>query len=129
MKRLASATEKSAARFFQNPVVSRELPARPMDNANWKNVGNATTARVASVQYNALPGNSSQPQSSITNVAVSVRLRRRLSKIFQREMMDSGLGTILPKKLGTFGSSQNTICQSPRTQRCFLLLNALICEG
>src|SRR3984893_9802497 len=129
MKRFASAEVKSAAIFFQNPAVSKPRPARAIDNANCTNVGKAITPSVASVQYNALPGNSSHPQSSITNVAVSVRLRRRLSRIFHREIIEIGLGTILPKKLGTFGSSQNTICQSPRTQRCFLRLNALMCEG
>jgi oligopeptidase B len=44
------------------------------------------------------------------------RLRRRLSKIFQRESSESGL-FCQPPAVGTHGNSHGRICQSPRVQR------------
>ena len=46
------------------------------------------------------------------------RLRRRLSRIFQRPISGSGL-RLRPWRDGTNGNSQNRICQSPRIQRCW----------
>ena len=48
----------------------------------------------------------------------STRLRRRLSRIFHREMVLMGLATNLPDSSGTRPKSHCAICQSPRTQRC-----------
>src|SRR6266404_9353986 len=129
MNRFACDTPKSAPRFVQNADVSSAPRARAMVSANCVYVGNASIARVTRVQYSGCLGEKSQLLRSITNIAISVRLRRRLSNIFQREMIDSGLCTIFPKKSGTRGNSQKMICQSPRTQRCFLRLNALMCDG
>ena len=44
--------------------------------------------------------------------------RRRLSKIFQREMVEMGLRTYRPDSSGTRENIHWAICQSPRTQRC-----------
>ena len=49
----------------------------------------------------------------------STRLRRRLSRIFQREIVLMGFATSLPDSSGTRPKSHGAICQSPRTQRCF----------
>ena len=60
----------------------------------------------------------SQPNKSNAKVAGSTRLRRRLSKIFQRETSEIGFRTFTPASSGTRSVSHSTICQSPRSQRC-----------
>src|SRR6188472_3152022 len=62
-------------------------------------------------------GVQNQPIRRRAMVAGGTRLRRRLSKIFQRLKTESGLGSILPPPTGTQDLSQSIICQSPRTQR------------
>ena len=57
--------------------------------------------------------------------AAAVRLRLRLSAIFQRDRSESGFGRGRPSGPGTPGSSQRAICQSPRVQRCLRLTSAL----
>ena len=51
----------------------------------------------ATVQWTGPPGRKNQPANNNTKVEVSVRLRRRLSRIFQREIRLSGFEAILPK--------------------------------
>ena len=55
------------------------------------------STRVATVQRSGPPGRKNQPASSSANVDISIRLRRKLSRIFQREITLSGFGVILPK--------------------------------
>src|ERR1700730_8320259 len=94
--------------------------ARPKLNSNCTNTGTSINDSVTTVQYKGEPGRKSQPETSNKKVIGSIRLRRRLSNIFQREMMLIGLVTNLPDSSGTFRNSHCVICQSPRTQRCVL---------
>src|SRR5262249_56623178 len=66
-----------------------------------------------------------QPARRRAKVAAGTRLRRRLSKIFQRLNAESGLCAILPSPTGTRGLSQSMICQSPRIQRCWRFHHAM----
>ena len=58
-----------------------------------------------------------QASSKSVVAAAGTKLRRRLSKIFQRDSADRGLRSERPAKPGTRGKSQRRICQSPRIQR------------
>ena len=58
-----------------------------------------------------------QPTSVNSTSAAGTRLRRRLSKIFQRDSPESGFRSLRPSAAGTRGKSQLTICQSPRIHR------------
>ena len=66
-----------------------------------------------------------QPSSNSSIIAAGTRLRRRLSKIFQRERPESGLFWRRPLRPGTRGSNHLAICQSPRIQRRRRLTSAL----
>ena len=57
---------------------------------------------VTSVQYNGLPGRTVQPRKNSRKVPASTRLRRRLSRIFQRERNEIGLRTRRPGLVGHF---------------------------
>src|SRR6185503_19432145 len=70
-------------------------------------------------------GVQNQPTTRSAMIAGGTRLRRRLSKIFQRLNTESGLGSVLPPPTGTQDLSQSMICQSPRIQRCCLLHHAM----
>ena len=59
-------------------------------------------------------GVQNQPTRRRAIIAAGSRLRRRLSKIFQRLKTESGLGSIPPPPTGTEDLSQSMICQSPR---------------
>ena len=63
-------------------------------------------------------GNTVQPPTASAKSDGATRLRRRLSRIFQRLMSGRRLRAT-PRRDGTTGSSQNRICQSPRTHRCW----------
>ncbi|MNO85833.1 hypothetical protein D3C76_772130 [compost metagenome] len=67
----------------------------------------------------------SQPHSSSASSAAGSRLRRRLSKIFQRDKALSGLCTWPWVPVCSQGTSHGSSCQSPRIQRCRRLLSAL----
>src|ERR1044072_8220252 len=54
---------------------------------------------------------------SQSTTAGATRLRRRLSKIFQREMSGSSLRSLCPCASGAVGKSPRAICQSPRGPR------------
>ena len=56
-------------------------------------------------------------QAATKSLAGGRRLRRRLSKIFHREMSGRRLRSQAPPRVGTNGNSHIRICQSPRTQR------------
>ena len=66
----------------------------------------------------AIAGEEIQERTSKAMPAIGTRLRRKLSKIFQRLIADSLFGPRRPPARGTLGKSQSTICQSPRIQRC-----------
>ena len=72
----------SAARAAVQLIFTTLLP-RP--NPSCTNVGSSSSPTVTSVQYTAPPGKENHPSTSIRNVTGSTRLRRRLSKIFQRD--------------------------------------------
>ena len=55
--------------------------------------GAAIAPSASRVQRNGSPGSTSQPASRKSSQAGSTRLRRRLSRIFQRESSDSRLGS------------------------------------
>src|ERR1700722_7977970 len=110
---------KSEPALFQKDAANKRRPAPATETRKLRHMGKAVRITAVSVQNKAWCGNTSHPHSRSTNVATSLRLRRRLSKICQREIALSGFGTILPNDCGTFGKSHRIICQSPRTQRCF----------
>jgi hypothetical protein len=86
-------------------------------------------SRTAANQRAGWPGTHVHTASSSATVAGGTRLRRRLSKIFQREMSGSRLRSRRPERVGTSGKSQRRICQSPRTQRCWRRACASTVEG
>src|SRR5579862_4824926 len=120
---------RSEAVFFQKRADKMPRPARSSDRNNSTEAGSVSNATTISVHCRDRLGSISQPTSSTAKVATSERLRRRLSKICQREIALNGFGTSLPNDSGTRGKSHRPICQSPRTQRCFRRLYALTCEG
>ena len=61
---------------------------------------------------------SSQPVTSSASTATGTRLRRRLSRIFQRDNAVSALRRQPACAVGAHGSSHGSSCQSPRIQRC-----------
>ena len=74
-------------------------------------------------------GSAVQPSSASSVNAGDTRLRRRLSRIFQR---DSGLSGFFRERAlgpGTPGSSHRRSCQSPRIQRRRRLTSALYRDG
>ena len=70
-----------------------------------------------SVAQAAILGEMSQEAMSRPRLAVDKKLRRRLSKIFQRLKRESGFGPRPPAGNGTRGRLHPAICQSPRIQR------------
>src|SRR5438034_1898501 len=54
-------------------------------------------------------GVKNQPARRRATIAAGTRLRRRLSKIFQRLKTESGLGSVLPSPKGTQDLSQSMI--------------------
>ena len=65
----------------------------------------------------ALQGN--RPQSMrVRNSAQGVRLRMRLSSIFHFVRGERGFAVFSPASFLTWDSSQGSVCQSPRIQRC-----------
>ena len=74
---------------------------------------------------NQADGNTAQPNSSRSVNTAAIRLRRRLSNIFQRDRSESGFLLRRASRMGISGNSQRAICQSPRIQRCRRLTSAL----
>ena len=70
-------------------------------NANWNHGGTNRIAIVTSVQYSGLPGSTVHPRTNSRKIPGSTRLRRRLSRIFQRDRNEIGLGTRRPASSGT----------------------------
>ena len=89
----------------------------------------AAAKQVASGDLSIVQGSASatanQPHSSMVRKASGSRLRRRLSKIFQRARALRRLRSSLPQAVGVHGSSQGSNCQSPRIQRWRRLTSAL----
>src|SRR5258708_30133223 len=92
--------------------------------ANSTQAGMNRMHRLTRVHSQGLPV-TNQPITSKKNVAGSTRLRRRLSTIFHQEMSEIGFSTRAANSFRTSGNNQLTICQSPRSQRCFRRLKAL----
>ena len=65
------------------------------------------------------PGRIVQPATSNKTMAGASRLRRKLSRIFQREIAEMRLGRLSPRASRTVPRNQPAICQSPRVQRCW----------
>src|ERR1051326_8861641 len=76
------------------------------------------TTRTNRLQSHAESGKIVQAATSHKNSEGASRLRRRLSKIFQRAISGRGLRTFCPLEFGTFGEHRGKIWQSPRVQRC-----------
>ena len=72
--------------------------------------------KLNAVQMSGEPGITVQLATSNASEAGANKLRRKLSKIFQRSILLRSLAA-LPDARGTFGNSQGNNCQSPRTQR------------
>ena len=73
----------------------------------------------------AAPGAACQIQAQIRSIndAAGNKLRRKLSKIFQRLISVRGFGTDSGRvAAGTRGKIHEAICQSPRFHRCCRLL-------
>ena len=66
-----------------------------------------------------------QPATRSSVNAAGARLRRRLSRIFQRDKPGEWIVLTRPPGPGTRGSSHRAICQSPRIQRRRRLTSAL----
>ena len=79
--------------------------------------GAAIAPRTSAVQRIGEPGSTVQPATRNTTCAISLRLRRRLSKIFQRESRLRRLRSN-PSGPGTLRVSHCSNCQSPRIHRC-----------
>ena len=80
--------------------------------------GNASVDSATPVHTIRAPGSQVQARNNKVTVAGAIRLRRRLSKIFHREMSGRELRARPEPRVGTHGNNQSRICQSPRTQRC-----------
>ena len=76
------------------------------------------------VQKSAGPGSHIHPAIRSARIDGASRLRRRLSRIFQRLSVEKSLGIVLPFSAGTRGMSQGKSCQSPRIQRCWRSVEA-----
>ena len=83
-----------------------------------RRAGRTATANASRVHDQAGTGASSHPAASSRTSVGACRLRRRLSRIFQRSRSPSGFGPRAPPASGTRRRTQAAICQSPRTQRC-----------
>ncbi len=79
--------------------------------------GKASAAATPAVHTAGFPGSTVQASARSAAVPGAARLRRRLSKIFQRAISGRRLRSSRPPRVATHGKSQSRICQSPRTQR------------
>ena len=77
------------------------------------------TKSASAVQSAGDPGMNVQAPASSRTSAGGTRLRRRLSRIFQRAIAGRVLGIDRPLPSATSGQIHRAICQSPRTQRCW----------
>ena len=100
--------------------------------------GNSGTAMPSAVQNPARPGNTVQPSTNSATRAAGIRLRRKLSKTFQRSTSERTLrrrstwpepGGVSGGAAGVVRNSHGSNCQSPRTQRCSRLANELYRAG
>ncbi|MNO76372.1 hypothetical protein D3C76_674440 [compost metagenome] len=99
--------------------------ALPSSSSRESSIGRVSSkASRASVQASGV-ALASQPHSSRVSSAAGSRLRRRLSKIFQRDKALSGLSARPWVPVCSQGTSHGSSCQSPRIQRCRRLLSAL----
>src|SRR5208337_189526 len=80
----------------------------------WKSSCMATTR----VETHPICEEISQEAMSKPRLVTGIRLRRKLSKTFQRLNQERGFGPRRPPGWGTRGNVHSAICQSPRIQRC-----------
>src|SRR5262249_16616476 len=107
-----------AVKASRAAITLRPHVARNSVSANWQHAGMNRMQTVAIVHRAAVWPDISHPNTSSRKVEGSTRLRRKLSKIFQREITEIGFFTRAPDSSGTRGSSHSAICQSPLNQRC-----------
>ena len=111
-RRAARATAARCCRSGISSGLSTRSESAAMQDGNRR----IADARPAS---RATRGDSTvQPSSNSAVSAAGTRLRRRLSKIFQRDSADSGLRSRRRSGPGTWRRSHPASCQSPRIQRC-----------
>ena len=81
----------------------------------------AATPAVASGAAPAM----AQPPRRMIRRAIGTRLRRRLSRTFQRDSHERELATLRPPGPGTERANHPAICQSPRIHRERRLVSAV----
>ena len=110
----ADSCARNAIASSHRPVcAARRRRSRTMPGTT----GATRSASTPTVHHTGEPGSHVQPDTSKTRAAGLVRLRRRLSKIFQRSILDSAF-CVERSRVGTCGNNHRTSCQSPRTHRC-----------
>jgi hypothetical protein len=124
----AAAVSSSAHPSFTNTWSGCCGRGPPTKRTSGGSSGKPSTASAARVQPSGEPGSQVHAEASNATSPGATRLRRRLSKIFQRLMSGSRLRS-RPCRVGTTGSSHDRICQSPRTQRCWRRAWASTLEG
>ena len=113
----ARAVTASRRRLRRNTGIDCARPGPTSSRPRTGRSCDAATPIAAIVQNQRAPGSTVHPATSKSSSVGDTRLRRRLSKIFQRPMSGTGF-RLRPRCDGTNGNSQKRICQSPRTQRC-----------
>ena len=104
-RRLAG-TRRTSARTAARRAIAPSPAARPIRSRR----GPSPSRRPGG------PAGTSSRRRRKASSAGAIRLRRRLSRIFQRLMNGSWLRA-MPCAVGTNGNSHSRICQSPRTHR------------
>ncbi len=107
------ASPGAAAHSDAPPNAPTSAPSAPVST------GVAEISTPTAVQATGEPGKRHQAPRKNSSMAGAYRLRRMLSRIFQRSRADSRLGTRVPSAAGTRLPSQGSNCQSPRIQRCW----------
>ena len=116
--RIACANEvsRSSARRRSSTASGCRSHGNVRRRARVSSTGVPRTTSVSVVQNHGRPGRVVQPSTSRPRRAGASRLRRRLSRIFQRLIRGRWLRSTPPVD-GTHGNSHHRICQSPRTHR------------
>ena len=112
----AAAVRASSARARRNTPTEEPCRGAASNRVSVSSVAPPITPRAIAVHAAGRPGHTVQPATRKASSAGGTRLRRRLSRIFQRLISGSRLRA-MPCASGTNGNNQSRICQSPRTQR------------
>ena len=113
----ASAVAMSLRRLPRKTGIDCARPGPTRRRASTGRSCDAATPMTVSVQNQRGPGSTVHPAISSASSVGATRLRRRLSRIFQRPMTGR-VFRCSPWRDGTNGNSHRRICQSPRIQRC-----------